>query len=180
MVVSELPGKKRSRPFLLGVTVDAEVQAIFRAMCVSGAVVNTSIAIATAMSVIRKQDKSLLKEEGSPLELTKNWAKSILYRMGFVERSDNTKSKVGVEQSEALKTQYLFNIKATVEIMEIPPELVINWDQAGIKIIPVSSWMMEKRGGKRVEIAGVNNKHQITAVFTATAVSEFLPIQLIY
>ena len=49
-----------------------------------------------------------------------------------------------------------------------------------MKIVPVSSWMMEKRGVKRVEIAGVDDKHQIMAVFAATAVREFLPIQLIY
>lgn len=100
--------------------------------------------------------------------------------MGFVKRRGNTKSKVGVEQFEALKTQYPFDIKATVEMMEIPPELVINWDQTGIKIVPVSSWTMEKRGAKKVEIAGVDGKRQITAVFAATAVGEFLPIQLFY
>ena len=98
-------------------------------------VVNTSIAIATGTGVVRKPDRSLLKEEGGPLELTKNWAKSILYRMGFVKRRGNRKSKVGVEQFEALKTQYLFDIKATVEMMEIPPELVINWDQTSIKSV---------------------------------------------
>ena len=65
-------------------------------------------------------------------------------------------------------------------MMEIPPELVINWDQTGIKIVPVSSWTMEKKGAKRVEIAGVEDKHQITAVFATTAVGDFLPIQVIY
>ena len=65
-------------------------------------------------------------------------------------------------------------------MMEIPPELVINWDQMGIKIVPVSSWTMEKKGAKRVEIACVEDKRQITAVFAATAVGDFLPIQAIY
>jgi transposase-like protein len=54
LVVSHLCGKKRSRPFLLGEKVDAEVQTIIRAMRDSGAVVNTSIAIAIAMGVVRK------------------------------------------------------------------------------------------------------------------------------
>ena len=138
LVVSHLSGKKRGRPFLLGEKVDAEVQTIIRAMRDSGAVVNTSIAIAVAMGVVRKRDRSLLKEEGGPLELEKNWAKSILHRMGFVKRQGNTKAKVAVEQFEAQKTQYLFDIKAVVEMMDIPPELVINWDQTGIKIVPVS------------------------------------------
>ena len=146
----------------------------------NGAVVNTSIAIAIAIGVVRKRDRSLLKEEGGPIELKKNWAKSILHRMGFVKRRRNTKAKVAVEQFEALKTQYLFDIKATVEMMEIPPELVINWNHTGIKIVPVSSWTMEKKGAKRVDIAGVDDKRQITAVFAATAVGDFLPVQLIY
>ena len=37
----------------------------------SGAVVNTLIAIAVAVVVVRKRDRSLLKEEGGPLELKK-------------------------------------------------------------------------------------------------------------
>ena len=78
------------------------------------------------------------------------------------------------------KSQFLFDMKATVEMQEIPPELIINWDQTGVKIVPLSSWTMEQRGAKRVEISGVDDKLQITAVFAATPVGEFLPIQLIY
>ena len=88
--------------------------------------------------------------------------------------------KVAVEEFEALKSQFLFDIRATVELLEIPPELVFNWDQTGIKIVPVSSWTMEKKGARRVEIANVDDKRQITAVFAATAIGEFLPFQLIY
>ncbi len=121
-----------------------EKQTIMRAMCDNGAVVNTSITVATATGVVWKRDKSLLVENGGSLELAKNWAKSILYRIGFVKRRGNTKAKVSVEHFEALKSQFLFDIQATVEMQEIPPELVVNWDQTGIKIIPVSSWTMEK------------------------------------
>ena len=173
--VTELPSKKRGKPFLLGDKIDAEVQTILRAMRESGAVVNTSITIATGTGVVRKRDKSLLKENGGSLELTKNWAKSILYRMGFVKRRGNTKAKVSVLHFEALKTQFLFDIKAVVEMQEIPPELIINWEQTGIKTVPVSSWTMEQKGTKLVEIAGVDDKRQITAVFAATLVGEFLP-----
>ena len=55
-----------------GEKIDAEVQTIIRAMCNSGAVVNTSIAIATVMGVLHKRDRSLLKEEGGQIELSKN------------------------------------------------------------------------------------------------------------
>ena len=45
----------------------------------------------------------------------------------------------------------------------IPPELVLNWDQTGIKLVPCSSWTMDQSGVKIVEIVGANNKRQITA-----------------
>ena len=54
--------------------------------------------------------------------------------------------------------------KNVVSFDEIPPRLVINWDQTGIPYIPVSSWMMEKEGTKRIELAGKEDKRWLTAV----------------
>ena len=45
-----------------------------------------------------------------------------------------------------------------VEMYKIPPELVINWDQTGINIVPVSQWTMDVEGAKRVEITGIDDK----------------------
>ncbi len=47
---------------------------------------------------------------------------------------------------------------------EIPPELILNWDQTGIHLVPAAAWTMDQIGSKRVEV-GVNDKKQITAVF---------------
>ena len=63
---------------------------------------------------------------------------------------------------------------------EIPPELILNWDQTGIKIVPSTTWTMTRQGEKRVEMIGVNDKRQITAVFCGTMLGDFLPVQLIY
>ena len=49
-----------------------------------------------------------------------------------------------------------------------------------MKLVPSSSWTMEKRGAKRVEMARVNDKRQITAVFCGSLVGDFLPIQIVY
>jgi len=88
LAVTKLPTKKRGRPFLLGEKVDREVQTIIRTMRDRGAVINTSITIATAKGVVRKRDKSFEQL------LTKNWAKSILYRMGFVKRRVTPRPKL--------------------------------------------------------------------------------------
>ncbi len=63
---------------------------------------------------------------------------------------------------------------------DIPPELIFNWDQTGISLVPGSSWTMELKGSKRVEIAGSGDKRQITALLCGTMAGEFLPPQLIY
>ena len=60
----------------------------------NGAVVNTSIAIAIAIGVVRKRDRTLLKEEGGPLELKKAWAKFILQRMGFVKEGETRRLRL--------------------------------------------------------------------------------------
>ena len=39
---------------------------------------------------------------------------------------------------------------------------------------------MEMKGAKRVHIAGISDKRQITSVFCATLAGELLPFQLIY
>ena len=75
---------------------------------------------------------------------------------------------------------YLANIHAVVEIEDVPLSLIINWDHTATKIVPSSQWTMEKKGMKRVEIAGVDDKQQITAIFACTLAGKFLPMQLIY
>ena len=62
---------------------------------------------------------------------------------------------------------------------EIPPELIINWDQTAIQYVPVG-WTMESEVAKRVEISRKDDKRQITAVFAGSMVRDFLPVQLVY
>ena len=114
------------------------------------------------------------------LVLTKGWARYLLERMGFVKRKGNTKVGLPPEDFENLKEQFLFDIKSIVEIEGIPASLIFNWDQTAIKYVPVSEWTMAKEGSKKVEIAGLNDKRQITAVFAASMAGDFLPPQLVY
>ena len=51
---------------------------------------------------------------------------------------------------EECKTQFVYDVKAIMELEEIPDELVIIWDHTGIGYIPVSNWTMEAEGNKRV------------------------------
>ena len=69
---------------------------------------------------------------------------------------------------------------ATVTMEEICAELILNWDITGINIAPSSAWTLEQKGSNRVEMTGVNNKCQITAVFCGSHTGDFLPLQLVY
>ena len=178
--VKAIESKKRGRPLMLGEEVDKQVRTYLKAFRENGAVVNTAIAMACAEGVIKAHDSNLLECNGGHISLTKTWAKYLMHRMGFVKRRASTKAKVSVSDFEALKAQFIYDIQVVVEMEDIPGELVVNWDQTGIHYVPVSSWTMEKGGSKRVEIAGIDDKRQITAVFAGTLVGDFLPPQLIY
>ena len=101
--------------------------------------------------------------------------------MKFVNHKCTTaKSKLSSVVFEEVKTKFLDEVKATVLMEEIPIELILNWDQTGIKIIPSSLWTMDMCGSKRVEVVGAKDKRQITALFCCNMVGDFLPLQLIY
>ena len=157
-----------------------QVRAYLTSLRDHGAVVNTAIAISCAEGIVKNKDSNLLASNGGHIVLSKYWGKNLLKRMGFVKRRASTKAKVTIENFEEVKAQFLLDIKAVVEFEEILFDLVINWDQTGINYVPVGSWTMEKEGSKRVEIAGVDDKRQITAVFAGSLTGDFLPPQLIY
>ena len=79
-----------------------------------------------------------------------------------------------------MKQEFLYDVFSVASLEEMSPELILNWDQTGIQIVPAAAWTMDKIGSKRVEITGVNDKRQITAVFCGSLVGDFLPPQVIY
>ena len=97
--------------------------------------------------------------------------------MGMVKRKVSSKAKPDVD---IVKEPFLLDIKNVVSLDEIPPELIINWYQIAIQYVPVGSWTMESEGAKKVEIAGKDDKRQITAVLTGSMAGDLLPVQLVY
>ena len=176
-----LPVKKRGRKLLLGQDLDQMVQLYLRKVRDGGGAVSARIVMAAARGILLKCNRSLLAEFGGPVLLNKYWAHSLLKRMKFVQRKATTsKSKYTVANFAQVKRRFLNDVATTVEMEEIKPELVLNWDQTGIKFVPCSSWTMERQGEKRVELVGINDKRQITAVFCGSLVGDFLPVQLVY
>jgi len=61
---------------------------------------------------------------------------------------------------------------------DIPEQLIINWDQTGLSIVPTGNWTMEKEGTQIVLIAHSNDKRQLTAVLAIMASRDYLSPQL--
>ena len=119
-------------------------------------------------------------EYGGHAELNKSWARSLLKRINFTKRKGTTKSAMPLKEFELLWNQFLQDIIHVVAMEEIPLALIFNWDQTGLNLVPASSWTMALKGSKRIEIKGTNDKRQITAVFCASLMGDFLPVQIIY
>ena len=99
--------------------------------------------------------------------------------MNFVKRRGSSTAKMPVANFEVTKEQFIIDVNAVIEMEDIPQPLVFNWDQTGISFVPGSSWTMDVKRSKRVEIVGMGDKRQITAVFCGAMSGEFLPPQII-
>ena len=106
-----------------------------------------------------------------------SYAISLLERMNFVRRKVTTaKSNLTIQNISEIKKYTLEEVKATVTMEEIPAELILNWDKTGSKIVPVSPWTTEMLGSERVDVVGVDDKHQTTTVFCGTLTGDYLPV----
>ena len=155
--VTEITTKPRGSPLLLG-KFDGDVQ------------------------IVTAKNQNLLLKYGGHIELNRPWAVSLLQRMGFVRRlgSTQTKAILSCEQISKSKHTYLTQVIGMVKAHDIPPNLVINWDQAGVKLVPLQNWTMEEKGSSRIEVAGINDKRQITLTLAGSLSGELLPLQLLY
>lgn len=62
---------------------------------------------------------------------------------------------------EFIRMEFLAEVK-TVNDYDIPPELIINFDQANVNIVPVGDYTLEKSGSKQFQIIGLEDKQQVS------------------
>ena len=178
--VVALTTKCQGRPLLLGKELDGIVQEYIKGLRKNKAIVNTSIVMAVAEGVLLSKDPSKLGSNGGQIVITKAWAKSILGRMGYRKRKGTNAGKISLTHFEEVKEYFLADIKAEVLMNDIPDELIINWDQNPLHIIPTGDWTMHQAGEKIIPIANIDDKRQITAVLAVSLTGTYLSPQLIY
>lgn len=62
---------------------------------------------------------------------------------------------------EFIRMEFLAEVK-TVSDYDIPPELICNFDQTNVNIVPVGDYTLEKSGSKQVQIIGLEDKRQVS------------------
>ena len=96
-------------------------------MCSKGAIVNTAIAMACAKGVVVHHDSNLIAINDGHITISKDWAKSLLCRIGYVKRRVSTSAKVTPEDFDEWKEYFLYDAKMLVNYEDIPASLVVNW-----------------------------------------------------
>ena len=95
------------------------------------AAVNTAIVISAGEGIVMGHDASLLACNGGDIELTKDWAKSLMKRMGFSKCKATTKSSLSQFDFDKVREIYLNDVASIVLLEEIPLSLIMqlgpNW-----------------------------------------------------
>ena len=121
-----LPVKKRGMPLTIGEDLDKQVQAYITELRKAQATVNTAIVISAGEGIVKGFDASLLSCNGGAIELTNDWAKSLMKRMGLSKRKATTKSSLSEHDFDEVREIFLNDVSSVVVMEDIPPSLIIN------------------------------------------------------
>ncbi|XP_041356072.1 unconventional myosin-Vb-like [Gigantopelta aegis] len=125
---------------------------------------------------IQTVNESLMK----PLTESQAWSDSFLRRLGFVKRKGTKAARKLPADFDRQKEKFIAMVGKTVQTNNISAELVINFDQTGVKLVPVSNWTLAEKGAKQVTVVGIDDKHEITMLLGSSASGNLLPPQIIY
>ena len=150
--LTSIPKKPQGRPLLLGSELDKAIQDCLKALRSASGVVNTAIVMAAAERILSVRCPGRLQKQGGDLQITKDWAKSLVTCTGFEKRKVCNAGKTLVLEFQAMKQHFLADIAAEVIMNDIPQDQVINWDQTRMKLTPTGHWTMHLSGKKLYQL----------------------------
>ena len=107
--------------------------------------------------------------------------KKSVQRTGFRRRAATTsKNEIPDSAKKEADLQHHYCITSIVEKHKIPESLVINSDQTLSKHVQVRRFTMAPKGAKKVGMAGIVGKRNITRTLSVTMDGKALPFQAIY
>ena len=179
-IILDLPRLPEGRPLLIGPQLDDLVLKQCQQLRLKGAPLNAVIVQAIARGIVQHHNPSLLIGSGGSEYIGDTWAQSFFRRHNFVKRKGTKASRTLPSDFATIKTAFHHRIKTIVDELLVLKVLIYNFDQTGVKIVPVDAWTHEIKGSTQVEIIALNDKRQITALLTTCLDGSLLPPQLIY
>lgn len=125
---------------------DADVIDYVKSLRNSGAIVNRQIVMAGARGIIKNKASHLLVENGGHVNIERSWAESFLRRVGYVRRKGTKAARKLPFDFEEQKITFLSDVRDIISEHSIPEQLVLNFDQTNIMIIPCGNWTLEEQG----------------------------------
>ena len=162
------PPPKRGRPTLLG-DLEQCVMEYIKALRLNGGIVNSAILVGVANAVMSSISPEKLLVNGGTIEFTCEWAKKWLSNRGWSKRKGTTSKGQTPKDFPDIKLKYLQDIQQLVSKYNVPPKLLVNWDQTACKYIQCGEWTMDETGSKNVPITGLDDKREITVLFAGAA-----------
>ena len=98
--------------------LDSQVKGYIRALRDEGGVITTPVTMAIGTAIVESNNRMLLFTNVGPIQITNNWARSLLYRINYVKRRRGSASKIAVKIFDELKEQLLLDIQAVVMMEE--------------------------------------------------------------
>ena len=98
----------------------------------------------------------------------------------FLQETGTKAAKKVPVDFQTLKAKYLERITARVKQFNVPPQLIINFDETGVPSLPVSQWTPEETGSPSVSSTGLDDKRKITAVVACAVRGDLLDPQPLY
>jgi hypothetical protein len=180
-VVIGLNNENKGRPVLLG-EMDLMVQEYLLALRAGGTPITRPIVKAAITAISEHYNKqSLAIDCGYISNNPEALAQSILRRMRWVRRrKTSSRKKVTQDEIKIEGEKYHKRIDKLVEKYHTAPELIINFDETGTHIIPVSHGTLAPKGISNVKIVAGDDKRMITVILGCTLSGSMLPSQVIY
>ena len=118
-----------------------KVQKFLKVARSRGAVINTSIAIATANGFIKHSSGESLKH----LSLERPWVQSLFRRMGYLKRfADTGKVELPQDVKREAELLYIHDIVNLIETSKISKSMILNLDQTPVKHVPCDKTTLTK------------------------------------
>ena len=133
-------------------------------------------------TVLRLNEPALLIDNFGPINPWARGLRQSFYRRHnlTMRRATSTRPNLTDLELTTNATRFADQVRGYIEEHNIPPSMVLNYDETSVPAAPDKSYTMEVRGVRTVRIAGKNDKRNITAVIGITQDGGMVAPQFLY